>query len=432
MSLTSMEICNGGQASGATRKRPGKEALDRITDAALASNATRQKQKKQKRPGKMSHGQHEKRTALSLFSGAGGMDIGVMSAGFDILACIEIDPHCSETLRSAAVREHRKTLVIEDDIRLVDPQNLMRELLLKPGELDILCGGSPCQSFSQIGKRECLDDARGMLLFEFVRFAEAFKPKVIMIEQVKGLLNAPDRAGKIGGVYASLIAKLTALGYEPKMNVVKAAHYGIPQMRERVFIICANNGLSFKFPEPTHGDPKKQTQMFPLLPYATVGQALMGLGSPKAKDTQHPADSHIDITPAGDRWRIHGVPEGSHLAKELHLPAKQRCNLTKKDTTKFRRLSRNQPSNTLRCGEIFFHPIEDRYLTPREYMRLHGYPDSYLLKGPIRGRSGQVRDLDQHRQVANSVPPPLARLIAKLIKESLDSVNPISVHANIF
>ncbi len=359
-------------------------------------------------------------TALSLFSGAGGMDIGVMQAGFDVLACIEIDPHCADTLRDAATRERRNTRVIEDDIRAVDPERLMHELLLEPGDLDLLCGGSPCQSFSQIGKRECLEDERGMLLFEFIRFAEVLKPKAIMIEQVKGLLNAPDRDGKVGGVYSLLIARLMALGYEPKMSVIKAAQHGVPQLRERVFIVSTRDGAQFEFPQPTHEDPRKQEYtLFPLLPYKTAGEALQGLGTPMPNGGYQPDDSHLDVTPIGDRRRITGVPEGSHLARELHLPATQRCNLTKKDTTKFRRLSRNEPSNTLRCGEIFFHPTEDRYLTPREYMRIHGYPDTYLLKGPIRGRSGRVRHLDQHRQVANSVPPPLAFVLAEAIKTAL-------------
>lgn len=366
----------------------------------------------------------ETKAALSLFSGAGGLDVGVLQAGFDVLACIEIDPHCCATLRDAVKRECRSTRVLETDIRTIDPKSLMLELSLEPGELDLLCGGSPCQSFSQIGKRECLEDERGMLLFEFIRFAETFKPKAIMLEQVKGLLNAPDNAGVIGGVYSLLMAKLKALGYEPKMRVIKAAQYGVAQMRERVFIVSTMDGACFEFPEPTRGDPKKQMQtLFPLQPYATVKEALGGVGKPIPNNGHLPDDSHIDITPAGDRRRIHGVPEGSHLAKELHLPAEQRCKLTKKDTTKFRRLSWSEPSNTLRCGEIFFHPTEDRYLTPREYMRLHGYPDTYLLKGPIRGRSGRVRHLDQHRQIANSVPPPVARVIAEAIKEALDTCN---------
>lgn len=359
-------------------------------------------------------------SALSLFSGAGGMDIGVQQAGFEVLACIEIDPHCCDTLRTAAAREHRSTLVIENDIRKVDPEQLMHELSLAPGELDLLCGGSPCQSFSQIGKRGFLEDERGMLLFEFIRFAVVFQPKVIMMEQVKGLLNAPDQNGKIGGVYETLVAQLRALGYEPKMKVIKAADYGVPQMRERVFIVATSAGRRFEFPPATHGDPKKQANsLFPLLPYVTVGEALAGLDAPAPNKTYSREDSHVDITPDGDRRRINGVPEGSHLARELHLPVEQRCNLTKKDTTKFRRLSFSDYSLTLRCGEIFFHPVEDRYLTPREYMRIHGYPDHYLLKGPLRGRSGRVRHLDQHRQVANSVPPPVAHAIAEEIRTAL-------------
>ncbi|NEQ24738.1 MAG: DNA cytosine methyltransferase [Microcoleus sp. SIO2G3] len=358
-------------------------------------------------------------SAVSLFSGAGGMDIGVMQAGFDILACVEIDPHCCETLRAAVTREQRRTRIIEDDIRNINPLDLMHGLCLEPGDLTLLCGGPPCQTFSQIGKRECLEDDRGMLLFEMTRFAEAFRPKAILIEQVKGLLNAPDRSGKIGGVFELVLERLQALDYVPKWKVLLAADYGVPQMRERVFIISTLKSYEFEFSPPTHCNPKQVLPLFPLPPYITVGEALEGLGEPKPKSEQTD-DSHVDVTPAGDRQRIHGVPEGSHLAKELHLPENQRGNLTKKDTTKFRRLSREEPAITLRCGEIFFHPTQDRYLTPREYMRLHGYPDEYLLKGPIRGRSGRVRHLDQHRQIANSVPPPVARVLSLSIKRALE------------
>lgn len=366
--------------------------------------------------------QNEFRTAVSLFSGAGGLDLGLMQAGFDILACIEIDPHCCDTLRAATSRDRRTTRVIEEDIRNVNPTQLMRELLLFPGRLDLLCGGSPCQTFSAIGKRGCLEDERGMLQFEFVRFAEALHPKVILIEQVKGLLNAPDRDGKIGGVYEMLQTRLQELGYELNMKVMRTMEYGVAQMRERVFIVATTNSVDFQFPPATHSDPMKPTlSIFPLPPYVTVGEALLGLGEPIVYCGYQPDHSHVDITPIGDRRRIHGVPEGSHLAKELHLPAEQRCKLTKKDTTKFRRLSRKDLSITLRCGEIFFHPTEDRYLTPREYMRIHGYPDSYLLKGPIRSRSGKVRHLDQHRQVANSVPPPVAYAIGKAIRQALEA-----------
>lgn len=358
-------------------------------------------------------------TSLSLFSGAGGMDIGILKSGFEVLASLENDPYCCETLRAAVVRENRNTVVLERDIRRVEPYHLMGDLGLKPGDLDLLFGGPPCQAFSQIGKQKALDDERGLLLFEPIRFAEALQPKAILIEQVKGLLSAQDKSGHRGGVFALLLGELERLSYVPKWRIINAADCGVPQLRKRVFIVAIRKPNGFEFPAPTHGSHKESGGLFPLLPHTTVGEAIEGLGRPSPKNGERRVDSHVDVTPAGDRFRIHGVPEGCFLAGQSHLPKEQLCNLTRKDTTKFLRLSRSKPANTLRCGEIFFHPIEDRYLTPREYMRIHGYPDDYILKGPIRGRSGRVAKLDQYRQVANSVPPPVAEAIAREIRRFL-------------
>lgn len=360
-----------------------------------------------------------KRVAVSLFSGSGGMDLGVSEADFEILAHVEIDPFCCATLRSAESREDRQTKVIESDVREVSPASLMKNLGLIPGELDLLCGGPPCQSFSQIGKQGALEDDRGLLLFQMIRFAEVLRPKAIFIEQVTGLLSARDKRGHRGEVLQMLLSDLEKLGYEPKWKVVNAADHGVPQLRKRVFVVATEKPNDFRFPEHTHGPANSANTLFTLPPYATVGEAIEGLGEPSPKNSGFRTDSHVDVTPAGDRRRIHGVPEGSHLAAQTHLPKEQLGKLTKKDTTKFLRVSRDRPANTLRGGEVFFHPTEDRYLTPREYMRIHGYPDDYLLEGPIRGRSGSYRNLDQHRQIANSVPPPIARRIAEEIERSL-------------
>src|SRR3546814_10434276 len=97
------------------------------------------------------------------------------------------------------------------------------------------------------------------------------------------------------------------------------------------------------------------------------------------------------VTPAGDKKRISYVEEGSFLAKMLNVPIDVKGRLSPKDTTKFLRLGRHKQSNTLRCGEIFFHPTEERYLTPREYMRLHGFPYDYDLMGPVRGQIGRAQ-----------------------------------------
>ncbi len=357
--------------------------------------------------------------AVSLFSGGGGMDLGVHNAGFDVLAAIEMDEHCCETLRTNIERERRHTRVVEADVRTIRPKALMNELGLAPGELDLLCGGPPCQSFSQIGKQKALDDERGPLLFEMVRFARAMKPKAIFIEQVKGLAGAKDLHGKRGGVLEMLLADIEAAGYAPKWKLVNAADYGLPQRRTRLFVVATRAPNGFQFPEQTHLPPGANQGLFPLPEHKGVGDVLKGLGKPSPKGSEC-ADSHVDVTPCGDQKRITGVPEGEFLAAQKHLPPEQVGGLTRKDTTKYLRLSRKKPANTLRCGEIFFHPTENRYLTPREYMRIHGYPDSYILCGPIRGRAGAVRNLDQHRQVSNSVPPPVAEAIAMEIRRAIE------------
>lgn len=358
-------------------------------------------------------------TAISLFSGAGGMDIGVQQAGFTILSCFELDKNCCETLRENISRENRKTVVYEGDIKAFAPEQLLEDLGYNPGEVDLLFGGPPCQAFSQIGKQQSLLDERGLLLFQMVRYARVIQPRAIMIEQVKGLLTAKDLSGKRGGVFEQFIKELEELDYVPKWRVMLAADYGVPQLRERVFVVATKKPNGFQFPNPTHSKPSKAMNLFNLPPYRTVGDVINGLGEPvvKSDTSEIPDNSHYDVTPRRDRERIHGVPEGKNLSSQTHLPKEQIGGLTKKDTTKFLRLDRGKPSNTLRGGEIFYHPLEDRYLTPREYMRIHGYPDSYVLRGPIRGRTGTVKDLDQHRQVGNSVPPPLAKAIAEKVKE---------------
>ncbi len=224
----------------------------------------------------------------------------------------------------------------------------------------------------------------------------------------RGVQSAPDLSGNRGGALAQLLSDLQQLGYSATYKVINSADFGVSQLRQRIFIV-AMRGSEFAFPEATHAPES----------YRTVGQAIGDLPKPVGKGEVPEIANHIDVTPAGDIRRISYVTEGHFLAKMEGVPAEIKGRLTKKDTTKFLRLGRAKQSNTLRCGEVFFHPLEDRYLTPREYMRLHGFPDDYVLEGPIRGRSGSVKILDQHRQVANSVPPPVAKVLAEAMVEQL-------------
>lgn len=341
------------------------------------------------------------RRALSLFAGAGGLDIGVGGGGFKTVCAIESDPHCVSTLR----RNLRGATVWQIDVRALAPDRVADVLGLGPGELALLHGGPPCQPFSQIGKQQGVNDPRGRLIFEMVRFAAALRPLAVLIEQVPRFL-------KMSGTEDSSMREILAeefsrVGYDIYTTVLDATAYGVPQRRMRAFVVALPIGTPFHYTQPI------------FRPITTVGDAIGDL--PRAvRPTDPPLmANHIDITPSRDRERISYVPEGGWLSKVADAPPDIVRRLTKKDTTKFRRLDRTLPSLTIRCGEALYHPTEDRYITPREAARIQGFPDTHVFEGPIRRRTGTVPDLDQHRQVANAVPPPLASSVSKDIRRAL-------------
>ena len=340
-------------------------------------------------------------SALSLFSGAGGMDIGVDQAGFKTVCAIDFDPHCANTLR----RNARQKTVWNIDVRALDAGRLRDILNMNEGELGLLHGGPPCQPFSQIGKRDGVRDPRGMLVFEMVRFTEAFRPKAVMVEQVPYFLRAMMPDGQLA--LHALATAFRALGYRVHVRTLDARNYGLAQRRERAFLVCLPQEHGrFRFPS---GNGLRRT----------VGDVLNNMPDPVGREDVPSLANHIDITPNRDRERISYVPEGLWLSRCPDAPPHILKKLTRKDTTKFRRLARSSVAPTLRCGEAPYHPTADRYITPREAARLQGFPDAHVFAGPIRGRTGRVRDLDQHRQVANAVPPPMAKAVAATIAEAL-------------
>lgn len=367
------------------------------------------------------------KSVISLFSGIGGLDEGMHQAGFTPVFCAELDDNAFKSLQHWCERR-KLSPMLGRDINAINPVELKKTLGLSVNELDLLAGGPPCQSFSLIGSRRALEDDRGLLLLKMVEFARVFKPKAVMIEQVKGLLSAKGADGKSGSALSSIISELEEIGYSVSYKVLRAADYGAPQLRDRVFIIGLFGSKKFKFPEPTHYDPDKESDQKVLFrngkPYLSVRDAIGDLPSPSRKNETPAIPSHVDITPSRDAERIMHVPEGECLARQLHLPIELRQRLNpEKDTTKFRRMSWSSPALTLRGGEAFYHPKEHRYLTPREYLRIHGFEDDHILFGPIRARSGNVRDLDQHRLVANAVPPPLAKAVAEEIYSQISKPN---------
>lgn len=342
-----------------------------------------------------------KPAAVSLFAGAGGLDVGVDAAGFQTTCAIEVDPHCASTLAHNA----RGKVVWRVDVRALDPCGVAEALGIRPGGLALLHGGPPCQPFSQIGKRTGTNDPRGQLAFQMVRFAEKLRPAAVLIEQVPKFLDAP--VSQDMAMLDTLREDFWRIGYDMHAAVMDAADYGVPQRRKRAIIVAVSKGQRFEF--PLIGGHRS----------VTVGEAIDDLPQPVAPGRDPLVANHIDVTPARDRHRISFVAEGEWLSKTKDAPPDVMQRLKPKDSTKFRRLHRRQPSLTLRCGEALYHPIEDRYLTPRESARIQGFPDRHVFLGPIRRRTGRVRDLDQHRQVANAVPPPLARTVAANIRSAL-------------
>ena len=340
-------------------------------------------------------------SAASIFSGAGGMDLGVEQAGYNNLCSVETDSNCVATLQLNFL----KSKIFHTDVSKLKLDNLSQFRTPNRGRLTLLYGGPPCQPFSQIGRKQGINDPRGMLVFEFVKYAKALKPLAVVIEQVPAFLKA--RVGNELTIVDVLKEELYKIGYDTFVAVLNAVNFRVAQNRKRAFIVCVPKGQKFQYPAVHLSSPK------------TVGEVIDDLPRACLVEEKPQIPNHIDITPARDRYRISYVPEGKWLSKVDGVPSDVLQRLTPKDSTKFRRLDRHLPSLTLRCGEAVYHHTENRYVTPREAARIQGFPDNYLFTGPIRRRTGRVANLDQHRQVANAVPPPLARAVAQSIRTSL-------------
>lgn len=193
---------------------------------------------------------------ISLFSGAGGMDIGFHKAGFETAVAVEQDPSCCETLR----RNMPNVNVIEGDITKLSTSEILKAGDMKPLEPALVIGGPPCQSFSLAGKRMGMDDPRGKLVLEYIRVVREALPVAFVMENVKGLVNwsegkALDAILKEASqeiVYNDKIYK-----YELSYQILNAVDYGVPQFRERIIIVGNRIGKKFKFPTPTHTSPSE-------------------------------------------------------------------------------------------------------------------------------------------------------------------------------
>lgn len=193
---------------------------------------------------------------ISLFSGAGGMDIGFESAGFQIAVAVELDESCCETIKT-----NRPSIpIINKNIIDVTGEEILRIAGLSKGEAALVIGGPPCQSWSLAGLRKGLEDERGKLLFEFVRIVRETLPLGFVLENVKGLTNW-DNGKALAMLIDELSAPIVWNGKEYKYRVappkvLNAVDYGVPQVRERLILVGNRIGKKYEYPAPRPAEKK--------------------------------------------------------------------------------------------------------------------------------------------------------------------------------
>lgn len=354
-----------------------------------------------------------KPSVISLFTGAGGLDLGFHAAGLETAAAVELDRRCCETLNANKSRE-LSWEVINAPIEDVSSEALLAAAKLKVGEADVLIGGPPCQPFSKSGywsKGDSgrLKDPRANTLAEFMRVLRETRPRAFLLENVSGLAYTGKEEGfrylldEIDRINAA-----TATRYKVTAKVLNAAWYGVPQTRERIFLVGSREGREFKFPNGRFYDP--ETRQEPLLedqqPFRTAWDALGDLGDPVDLEETHVRGQWAELLPS--------IPEGlnylHHTDRGKGLPL---FGWRRRYWSFLLKLSKRRPAWTLTAqpGPAIgpFH-WESRRLARAELMRLQTFPDGYRVAGTLA---------EVHRQIGNAVPSALAELLALEIRRQL-------------
>lgn len=366
--------------------------------------------------------------AIDLFAGAGGLSLGFEHAGFDVVAAVEIDPV------HAAVHEFNfpHTKVLARSVSDLTGDGIRAAAGLGDRRVDVVFGGPPCQGFSMIGRRQ-IDDPRNALLQDFVRLAKEVDASYVVMENVKGLT-----VGKHRGLLDELVDLLRTQGYEVRTpwRVLDAADYGVPQHRERLFLMAAKIGLDLPaYPAPTCTPADAApTDDLPVGP--SCAEALGDLPDPGDFATLRRSDAVRttrwgEPSPYAQALRCTGETGWHYGYERVFDPTLLTSSShTEHSTISRRRFSETEPgsvepisrlfklhpgglSNTLRAGTdgargAFTSPRPIHYSSPRcvtvrEMARLHGFPDWFRFNGTKWHGA---------RQIGNAVPPPLARAVA--------------------
>lgn len=333
---------------------------------------------------------------LSLFSGAGGLDIGFAQAGFDIRACVEINPAYCKTLTANLAEQGRfgSAVIHCTDVRSFDTSPY------RDKGIRCIIGGPPCQTFSAAGRRSGgvigTEDDRGQLFHSYCRILREIRPEVFVFENVYGLPGANG-----GGPWRAILSAFSQLGYKLRSEVVDSADYGVPQHRERLIMVGFREG-DFQFPMPTHG------------PDSDDGPALVSVEQ-AVQDLQEEDEPFHDGLGGMYGHLLPKVPEGlnySFFTAEMGHPEPVFAWRSKFHDLLYK-VVRTQPCRTIKAQPgKFTGPFhwKNRHFTVPELKRLQTFPDDYALVGPY----SKVVE-----QIGNSVPPLLARVVATSLREQL-------------
>jgi len=324
--------------------------------------------------------------AIDLFAGAGGLSLGLKNAGWDVVAAVEVDKYAVATHH----QNFPNTKGLRCDVRDVDWS--------KYQDIDLVAGGPPCQPFSVSGKQLGQQDMRDMVP-EFVRVVSEVLPRAFVMENVKGLASAKfkDYLDKAVGV-------LKALGYNVNHAVLNSADHGVPQFRERLFVVGIRDG-EFKFPKPTHGPGYKH-------PWVTVADALAyaPYDTPNAAKVVYCKNPILRKSPnAGMLVNGKGRPLNLNMPS-MTIPASaggNRTHIIDRDNVLFEYHASLMKGGKARAGLV----DGCRRLTLRECARIQGFPDSFDFIGPKS---------KQYSQVGNAVPPLLAEAVCRSVKKQVE------------
>lgn len=349
--------------------------------------------------------------ALSLFSGAGGLDLGLERAGWRLLGQIEMDPTCARTLESHNSVRPTPVPVFAEPIEEVKAAELRLELELEPGELTLLAGGPPCQPFTTSGLRRALTDRRASSSFPaYLEYVAEFLPQALLIENVDGMLSAAlrhrplaERGPKFppleleerkGSFLRWLVQELVRFGYSVSWGVAEAADYGVPQLRQRAVLIGVRGSEPCFLPPPEFGRPG-------LPDYKTIREALAGIEDigPVQPLSERKRQVYA-LIPPGANWRALPVD-----VQEATMGAAFKAEGGKSGW--WRRLDWDSPAPTIlgmpdHSSTALIHPDEIRCLSVKECAALQTFPSEFGFQGTPRS---------QYQQIGNAVPTELARAI---------------------